>query len=95
LIDKIGKHATRAGDVLQSLRARIKIREVLVRVADRGPGVAPDEVDRIFAPFYSTRGSGLGIGLSLSRATVEATVVPNMGAGSVFRFTLPAANEDD
>jgi signal transduction histidine kinase len=75
-------------------------REVMVSVADRGPGIAPDKIERIFAPFHSTKGSGLGIGLSLCRAIVEAhggqlTVMPNAGGGSVFRFTLPTAHDGD
>ncbi len=73
--------------------------EVMVSVADCGTGIAPDEIEHIFEPFYSTKGSGLGIGLSLSRTIVEAhggrlSVIPNAGGGSVFRFTLPAANGD-
>jgi signal transduction histidine kinase len=75
-------------------------REVMVSVADRGPGIAPDNIERIFAPFHSTKGSGMGIGLSLCQAIVEAhgghlTVMPNAGGGSVFRFTLPAAHDGD
>jgi signal transduction histidine kinase len=69
--------------------------EVAVSVADRGPGVAPDDTERIFDPFYSTKTGGLGVGLSLCRAIVEAHggrlwLNPNAGGGSVFQFTLPA-----
>ena len=71
--------------------------EVVVSVADCGPGLDPEAAKRIFDPFYSTKQGGLGVGLSISRAIVEAhggrlTVFPNMGGGSVFQFTLPAAN---
>ena len=53
---------------------------------------------RIFDPFYSTKGAGLGVGLSISRAIIEAhggrlSLAPNAGGGSIFRFTLPAMNE--
>jgi two-component system sensor kinase FixL len=70
-------------------------REIMVSVADCGPGLAPDEMRQVFEPFHSTKDSGLGVGLTLSRAIVEAHgghlfVVPNRGRGSVFRFTLPA-----
>ena len=69
--------------------------EVAVSVADRGPGVAPDDTERIFDPFYSTKTGGLGVGLSLCRAIIEAHggrlwLNPNAGGGSVFQFTLPA-----
>jgi len=70
-------------------------REVAVSVADRGPGIAPGDAERIFDPFYSTKAGGLGVGLSLCRAIVEAhgghlSFNPNTGGGSVFEFTLPA-----
>ena len=67
-------------------------------VADSGPGIAPDDAQRIFDPFYSTKEAGLGVGLSISRAIIEAhggrlSLTPNGGGGSVFRFTLPAMKE--
>jgi signal transduction histidine kinase/ABC-type uncharacterized transport system substrate-binding protein len=72
--------------------------EVAVSVADHGPGIAPGDAEHIFDPFYSTKGAGLGVGLSISRAIVEAhggrlSLTPNAGGGCIFRFTLPVANE--
>ena len=72
--------------------------EVAVSVADSGPGIAPGDAERIFDPFYSTKEAGLGVGLSISRAIIEAhggrlALAPNAGGGSIFRFTLPAMNE--
>ena len=69
--------------------------EIAVSVADNGPGIAPGDAERIFDPFYSTKGSGLGVGLSICRAIVEAHggrlwFNPNAGGGCVFQFTLPA-----
>jgi signal transduction histidine kinase/ABC-type uncharacterized transport system substrate-binding protein len=74
--------------------------EVLVSVADSGPGIAPDELEHVFESFYSTKALGLGIGLSISRSIVEAhggrlSVASDAGKGSVFRFTLPVASEGD
>jgi signal transduction histidine kinase len=71
--------------------------EIVVSVADNGPGIAPGDAEHIFDPFYSTKSSGLGVGLSISRAIVEAhgghlSLAPNAGGGCVFRFTLPTAN---
>jgi len=70
---------------------------IAVSVADQGPGIAPADVEHIFDPFYSTKGAGLGVGLSICRAIVEAhggilTFTPNEGSGCIFRFTLPVAN---
>jgi signal transduction histidine kinase len=69
--------------------------EIAVSVADSGPGIAPDEAQRVFEPFYSTKGTGLGVGLSICRSIIDAhgghlSLAPNAGGGSVFRFTLPA-----
>ena len=71
--------------------------EVAVSVSDCGPGIAPEDAKHIFNPFHSTKRGGLGVGLSISRAIVEAhggrmSFAPNQGGGCVFQFTLPAAN---
>jgi two-component system sensor histidine kinase KdpD len=78
---------------------------LVFRVADRGPGVPEDEVERIFQPFYRRpRGEadvgGAGLGLSISRRLAEAqggslAYQPRPGGGSVFVFALPAAELDD
>ncbi|EJZ18550.1 PAS domain S-box protein (plasmid) [Rhizobium sp. Pop5] len=68
-----------------------------VSVSDTGPGVSPDELDRVFEAFYSTKGDGIGMGLSICRSIVEAhggriwaSAVEN-GGGGLFTFTLPMA----
>jgi signal transduction histidine kinase len=71
--------------------------DLVVRVVDNGPGVPPEEAERIFEPFYSTKDSGLGMGLAICRAIVVAhggalSFGPNPDGGAVFQFTLPAAD---
>jgi signal transduction histidine kinase len=71
-------------------------RELVVRVRDRGPGVVHEDLERIFEPFFSTKTSGLGIGLSICRKIIEAHggrlhALPDPSGGGLFEFTLPAA----
>lgn len=69
---------------------------VEISVADTGPGFAEGEPERIFDSFYSSKGSGMGLGLSISRTIVEAhggRIWAEPGeSGGVVRFTLPAAS---
>lgn len=65
-----------------------------VSVADRGHGVAPDDLPRLFDSFYTTKRHGMGIGLSISRTIIEALggkIWADAGStgGATFRFTLP------
>jgi len=67
-----------------------------ISVADTGPGL-PDEVrQKLFQPFVTTKANGMGIGLSVCRAIVEAHrgqlwAEDNPGGGTVFRFTVRQA----
>jgi two-component system, LuxR family, sensor kinase FixL len=66
---------------------------VCVNVIDTGPGIAPGVASKLFQPFTTTKRSGLGVGLSISRTIIEShggqiTVAPNPGGGTIFRFTL-------
>lgn len=67
---------------------------VEVAISDTGCGIAPELLERIFAPFFTTKSSGLGMGLSISRTIIEAhgghlRADANPGAGTTFSFTLP------
>ena len=64
-------------------------------VRDSGGGVAPGNGERIFQPFWSSRATGLGMGLAISRAIVEAhggRLWVETGGQGVFGFTLPPAH---
>jgi two-component system sensor kinase FixL len=73
---------------------------VQIGVADTGPGLAPEVRANLFRPFVTTKGGGMGIGLSICHSIVEAHggrlwVEDNPGGGTVFRFTLaPPASGD-
>ncbi|HUD26142.1 MAG TPA: ATP-binding protein [Burkholderiaceae bacterium] len=65
-----------------------------VTVQDCGPGLTEEAVGRLFKPFYTTKPRGIGMGLSISRALVEANggrlwCEPAPGRGGRFHFTLP------
>jgi PAS domain S-box-containing protein len=67
---------------------------VLVAVSDSGPGLPPTNIGRIFEAFYTTKPSGLGMGLSICRSIVEAHggrlwATPNKPRGAVLCMTLP------
>jgi signal transduction histidine kinase len=70
----------------------------LVSVADSGPGLDADALDRLFDAFYTTKPQGLGMGLSISRSIIEAHggrlwAKANAPKGALFQFTLPIAND--
>ena len=82
----------RGGEVLTS--SRKEGGRVVVDVADRGPGVAEADRQRVFEPFFSTKDS-TGLGLSVCHSIVrehggELLVLPRPGGGAVFRMSLPA-----
>jgi two-component system, LuxR family, sensor kinase FixL len=69
---------------------------VEVILADNGPGLPDLVLDRLFAPFVSTKPDGMGLGLSICQSIVEAhggrlITESNPGGGTIFRFTLAAA----
>jgi signal transduction histidine kinase len=71
-------------------------RECRLRVRDSGPGVAPEVAGRLFTPFTSTKPTGTGLGLSLSRRIVEEhggtiTADNHPEGGACFTITLPRA----
>src|SRR5271165_4230674 len=72
--------------------------DVLIAVTDEGKGIAPENIPNIFRPFFTTKGHGTGLGLSLARRTVEAhggqiDVRSEVGRGSRFEIRLPVARE--
>jgi C4-dicarboxylate-specific signal transduction histidine kinase len=68
---------------------------VSVQVRDSGPGFTPEAAERVFEAFYTTKPSGLGLGLSICRSIIEAHdgrlwASANLPRGASFQFILPA-----
>jgi signal transduction histidine kinase len=71
---------------------------VQVDVADNGPGVSPDVMDKMFSPFFTTKPQGSGLGLAIVRKIVDAhdgriDVSPRPEGGVRFRVTLPVTSQ--
>ncbi|WP_441234614.1 sensor protein FixL [Bradyrhizobium sp. 930_D9_N1_4] len=69
-----------------------------IEVADTGSGFQDDVIPNLFQTFFTTKDTGMGVGLSISRSIIEAHggrmwAESNASGGATFRFTLPAADE--
>jgi PAS domain S-box-containing protein len=69
--------------------------QVRVAVADSGPGLDPSVAEHLFDAFYTTKSSGMGMGLAISKSIIEAHggriwAGPNTPRGTVFQFDVPA-----
>ncbi len=84
-----------SGEVLVQLSLQTQPRRIVrIEVVDNGPGVPADQLETIFAPFFTTRTKGTGLGLAVSRRFVEAHegqifVGPPRNPGACFVVTLP------
>jgi signal transduction histidine kinase len=77
-----------------TINIRSRRRRVEIRISDQGPGIAPENRDRIFQPFFSTKKEGMGIGLYLTKRIVQAhkgriDFFSAPGQGVTFRLDLP------
>lgn len=88
-----------------SVRARAVGERIRVRIVDRGPGIAPNEHERVFLPFYRSGAAahqGSGLGLAIAKGFVEVNgghiaveSLPGQGASFVVEFPLPAPGISD
>ncbi|HEU5218674.1 MAG TPA: ATP-binding protein, partial [Gemmatimonadales bacterium] len=71
---------------------------VILDITDTGPGVAPENLERIFEPLFTTKARGIGLGLAVSRSLAQANggdlaVSSDPGRGATFSFAMPAAGD--
>lgn len=83
------------GAIQVSLDVDEAAESALITVTDEGKGIPPEHIGNIFRPFFTTKGHGTGLGLSLARRTVEAhggkiEVTSQVGKGTCFVISLPA-----
>jgi signal transduction histidine kinase len=69
---------------------------VLLAVRDSGPGIDPENIERVFDAFFTTKSGGVGMGLSICRSIIDAHggrlwAEANKPRGAIFQFTLPSA----
>src|SRR6476646_9467071 len=79
--------------------ARVTDDMIEVEVSDTGSGFQDDVIPNLFQTFFTTKETGMGVGLSISRSIIEAHggrmwAESNASGGATFRFTLPAADEN-
>ncbi len=79
-----------------TLSAHTQNNRVCLQVRDTGTGIASDDIDRIFNPFFTTRATGTGLGLAIVHRIVDAhhgsiTAVNHQQGGAVFEISLPVA----
>ncbi len=83
------------GGVL-TLAAQTRGEQIEMRVADTGEGLTPEECERLFTPYYTTKQHGTGLGLAIVQSVVAdhggtIAVESRAGGGAVFILTLPRA----
>jgi nitrogen fixation/metabolism regulation signal transduction histidine kinase len=81
-----------------TLSARPRGDQVEIRVADTGQGMTPEECERLFTPYYTTKEHGTGLGLAIIQSVVAdhggaIAVESRTGGGTAFVITLPKASE--
>jgi two-component system sensor kinase FixL len=103
LVNNAFDSITGAGCRIRTVKVAASRRDdgwVKISVADSGPGIKAEIADRLFEPFATTKITGIGMGLAMSRAIVEGydgKLWAEAGAngGAVFHFTIPPADLAD
>ncbi|MCC6681691.1 MAG: GHKL domain-containing protein [Phycisphaeraceae bacterium] len=89
-VDAMCESQTRRKLTIKAVR---RGREVVIAVADTGPGIAPEHAERLFNPFFTTRNTGTGLGLAIVHRILDAhgaAISVRNQRGAVFTLTFPA-----
>ena len=98
----LGQNAVQAmsGGGALTLAARRTENQIEIEVTDTGEGIAPDALEQIFTPFYTTRDEGTGLGLAIAQRLVQRlggqlSVASRLGYGTSFKVKLPFLVDSD
>ncbi len=94
LLENAMQHSAASASI--TLRSGVRGNLVLLSVEDTGAGIAPEMLEKLFDPFFTTRPDGTGLGLAIVRGVAQAhagevTVASQPGQGAVFTLSLPRA----
>ncbi|MBS0151775.1 MAG: HAMP domain-containing protein [Nitrospira sp.] len=94
LFDNAVQAMNQRGRLWVGTRYDTKRRRVVVAVADEGPGIAPEDHDKLFVPYFTRKKTGTGLGLAIVRRIItdhegQIQVGNNQPRGAVFKFDLP------
>lgn len=92
-------HFSKGDEVVEVEGRRLGARGYQISISDSGPGVAPEDRDKIFEPFFTRRAGGSGLGLAVCMSIVRAhngtlTFENRPDRGSTFRVRIPGRNEE-
>lgn len=95
-VDAMREAGVASAQITIRVRTTIEGTMAVTTIQDCGPGMDEEQAKRIFKPFFTTKSNGIGLGLAISRALIEAQggrlwIDTNAGPGAVFNFTLPFA----
>ncbi|MBP2636356.1 MAG: sensor signal transduction histidine kinase [Firmicutes bacterium] len=82
-----------------TIQTRLEDR-IIVLISDNGPGIPETIKDKLFTPFFTTKGTGMGLGLSIVKSVItshggQITVTNNKPCGAVFRLAFPLIDENN
>ncbi|MEN3007419.1 MAG: ATP-binding protein, partial [Candidatus Methanosuratincola petrocarbonis] len=85
-----------AGGVLR-ISANKEGNQVVVSISDTGTGIAPENKDKLFRPFFTTKKGGTGLGLAINKRLLESMggsidFTTELGKGTTFRMRIPASD---
>ncbi|MDR0539949.1 MAG: PAS domain-containing protein [Spirochaetaceae bacterium] len=92
------RSGTRQGSAIR-LVSKLAAGRALLSITDNGPGIAPEDISRIFEPYWTTKAGGSGLGLTLVFKVIQAhngeiTVHSEPGEGTCFLISLPLPQKD-